>query len=84
MDAVITNRLHAGILALSSLVPVAGVFCSEWGLKNPGIMEVFGMPYLMADQEDVDVGKLIDKIPADASVRIADTIDNFRDVLKFD
>ena len=83
MDVVVTMRLHAGILALSSLIPVIGVFCSDWGLKNPGIMDAFGMPYIMSDLGDEKIEDLVKQIPEDAASRIEERIENFRDVLSF-
>ena len=84
MEFVITMRLHAGILALSTHIPVIGLFCSNWGLKNPGMMETFEMPYLMVDQRDGEIADSVERIPEDAPVRIADQIDSFRDTLVFD
>lgn len=49
VEFLITMRLHAGILSLSALTPVIGVFSVEWGLKNPGIMSDYEMPYVMID-----------------------------------
>lgn len=84
MEYVITMRLHAGILALSALVPVIGIFCSNWGLKNPGMMETFDMPYLLVDREDKRIAELAGSVPSDTSERIKDRIDSFRDTLVFD
>lgn len=84
MEFVITMRLHAGILALSALVPVIGVFCDNWGLKNPGMMEAFDMPYLMVDREDKRIAELVESVPSDTPERIKDRIDSFRDTLVFD
>lgn len=43
--ALITMRLHAGILAIRAGTPVIGFFDSSWGLKNRGIMGDFQMGY---------------------------------------
>lgn len=49
VDCLITMRLHAGILALSALTPVLGLFSEEWGMKNPGIMRDYKMPYMVIE-----------------------------------
>lgn len=49
VEYLITMRLHAGILSLSALTPVIGLFSREWGLKNPGIMNDYEMPYVIID-----------------------------------
>lgn len=84
MEFVITMRLHAGILALSAHVPVVGLFCSKWGLKNPGMMESFDMPYFMVEREDKRIEELVRSFPPDTPERIKDRIDSFRDTLVFD
>lgn len=45
----ITMRLHAAILSLSARTPVVGLFSEEWGLKNPGIMRDYNMPYIIIE-----------------------------------
>ena len=55
VDVLITMRLHAGILALSALTPVIGLFSEEWGLKNPGIMGDYEMPYLIIENNGEDI-----------------------------
>ena len=71
MDLTISMRLHAAILSLSARTPVAGVFSEIWGLKNPGIMSAYGMPYIMAESADAEnLDRLIGAIPADVSERI--------------
>ena len=45
-------RLHSIILALSVGTPCFGLFYSQWGLKNPGLMNYFGMPYKIIDRND--------------------------------
>lgn len=42
-------RLHSIILALSVGTPCYGIFYKEWGLKNPGMMERFSMPFHFMD-----------------------------------
>lgn len=42
-------RLHSIILALSTGTPCFGIFYNEWGLKNPGLMQYFNMPYFILD-----------------------------------
>lgn len=49
VDCLVTMRLHAGILALSARTPVFGLFSKEWGLKNPGIMRDYDMPFIMIE-----------------------------------
>lgn len=51
VEILITMRLHAGILALSALTPVIGLFSEEWGLKNPGIMKDYEMPYFVIEKD---------------------------------
>ena len=51
VELLITMRLHAGILALSALTPVIGLFSEEWGLKNPGIMKDYEMPYCLIEKD---------------------------------
>lgn len=55
VDVLITMRLHAGILALSALTPVIGMFSEDWGLKNPGIMGDYEMPYLIIENDEEDI-----------------------------
>ena len=42
-------RLHSIILALSVGTPCFGLFYRQWGLKNPGLMKDFNMPYRIID-----------------------------------
>lgn len=51
VDLLIGMRLHSIILALSIGTPCFGVFYSQWGLKNPGLMKHFNMPFCMMDEE---------------------------------
>lgn len=44
-DLLLGMRLHSIILALVSLTPCAGLFDRSWGLKNPGVLERFALPY---------------------------------------
>ena len=41
-DLLISMRLHASILAISSGTPVIGFSFDEWGFKNKGILNQFG------------------------------------------
>lgn len=43
--ALITMRLHAGILASVAGTPSIGLFDQSWGLKNSGIMDDYQIPY---------------------------------------
>lgn len=45
MEFILAMRLHAAILSMTANTPVVGYFDSEWGLKNPGIMDDVGMPW---------------------------------------
>lgn len=74
MDYIVTMRLHAGILALSALTPVVGLFSEIWGLKNPGIMRDYGMPYIIVEQEGKTLNEEIIKIKQYPKSRIADKI----------
>lgn len=84
MEALVTMRLHAGILSLSAHTPVIGVFTREWGLKNPGIMKDYNMPFVLI--EDCDCGKIKDLLKkktddikgtiAENIMRQTQTIDN--------
>ena len=75
VDVLITMRLHAGILAMSVDTPVIGIFSNEWGLKNPGIMSDFGMPYVIAEDE-------IQYIPAAGNMLDEDVAENISWLLK--
>ena len=50
VEFLITMRLHAGILSLSANTPVIGLFSEEWGLKNPGMMTDYEMPYVVIEK----------------------------------
>lgn len=66
-DLLIGMRLHSIILALSVGTPCLGLFYREWGLKNPGMMEYFDLPYLFMDDgpsgKDIirEIDNLLDK-----------------------
>lgn len=51
VDLLVGMRLHSMILAISTGTPCMGVFYKEWGLKNPGLMSMFNMPYYFLDGE---------------------------------
>lgn len=60
--ALITMRLHAGILAIRAGTPVIGFFDPSWGLKNKGIMGDFRMGYAedpsaLNDQYAITLGR---------------------------
>lgn len=63
MELTVTMRLHAGILSLSALTPAAGLFSKKWGLKNPGILGFYGMPYLIAEQDERHISRIIEEAP---------------------
>ena len=70
MKFTISMRLHAAILSLSALTPVYGIFSELWGLKNPGIMESYSMPYIVIENskikniESIDDHNCKDKVRA--------------------
>ncbi len=66
VEFLITMRLHAGILSLSALTPVIGLFSGEWGFKNPGIMSDYEMPYVMI--ENIEGNGLANLEPYDKNV----------------
>lgn len=78
MEFLITMRLHAGILSLSALTPVIGLFSEEWGLKNPGMMMDYEMPYVMIEGNE----EKIPIMPTDVQrANIAQFIHNYSDNL---
>lgn len=71
MDLMITMRLHAAILSLSARTPAAGIFSTVWGLKNPGIMTAYEMPYVVAEQDGYgNLDRSITELPKDVSEQI--------------
>ena len=77
MSLTITMRLHAGILSLSALTPVVGLFSQCWGLKNPGVMSAYDMPYLLVEQGTESIEQLVEQIPSDASKKIHEMIKSY-------
>ncbi len=61
LDVLIGMRLHSIILALSVGTACFGLFCKQWGLKNPGTMKSFGMPYRYCE-EDIQVDDVVEEI----------------------
>jgi len=61
VDLLIGMRLHSMILALSVGTPCVGVFYKAWGLKNPGLMSLFDMPYYFLDEE-VSASEVVQKV----------------------
>jgi colanic acid/amylovoran biosynthesis protein len=57
MDLLVGMRLHSIILAISTGIPCFGVFFREWGNKNPGIMEKFGLSYVFLDENNGQLPK---------------------------
>jgi polysaccharide pyruvyl transferase WcaK-like protein len=49
-DALVGMRLHSIILAATAGTPAVGLFYRGWGLKNPGLMDKFGLPYKYIDE----------------------------------
>ena len=74
-------RLHAGILSLSALTPVVGLFSETWGLKNPGILGFYEMPYLIAEQGDRSIGQTAGEAAPGTAETIREKIDS--ELLKF-
>lgn len=50
-DCLIGMRLHSIILAAAAGTPSYGLFLEEWGLKNPGIMDMIMLPFSIVDSE---------------------------------
>jgi polysaccharide pyruvyl transferase WcaK-like protein len=80
-------RLHSIILALNSGTPVLGYFETQWGLKNPGLLNAFNQEYVYSDNNTR--GILIEKLKnhsfnqsIDLSVKILDIKKGFLDNLK--
>lgn len=84
MSLTITMRLHAGILSLSALTPVVGLFSQCWGLKNPGVMSAYGMPYMLVEQGTESIEQLVEQIPSDASKKIHEMINFYGNSIVFD
>lgn len=65
VDFLLGMRLHSIILALSVGTPSAGFFDRSWGLKNPGLMERFNMPYAFVgdklEEVKIRVNEVIEK-----------------------
>lgn len=58
VSLLIGMRLHSMILALSVGTPCIGLFYKEWGLKNPGLMKYFDMPFYFFE-ESIEPEKII-------------------------
>jgi len=59
IDVLIGMRLHSIILATSVGTPCYGLFFDEWGLKNPGTLETFELPYCIIDKGDsIDIDRI--------------------------
>ena len=84
MSLTITMRLHAGILSLSALTPVVGLFSQCWGPKNPGVMSSYNMPYLLVEQNTESIEQLVEQIPSDASEKIHEIISSYGNSIVFD
>lgn len=57
IDLLIGMRLHSIILALTEYTPAVGLFDEEWGLKNPGTMEQFELPYKLYIEDYLEIKK---------------------------
>ena len=80
----ISMRLHAAILSLSAGTPVVGIFSEVWGLKNPGIMSSYDMPYMIVEQGGGTLDNLIESIPENVKERIHDIIHSEREAIAFE
>jgi len=60
-DLLLGMRLHSIILALNAGTPCIGFFDESWGLKNPGILKTFDLPYYFIEDE-IDVKKFIEDL----------------------
>ena len=69
-DLLVGMRLHSIILALSVGTPCYGLFYKEWGLKNPGLMSYFKMPYTLFDDKSICMGEIeqINKLIVDRQI----------------
>ncbi|WP_345843821.1 polysaccharide pyruvyl transferase family protein [Shewanella algae] len=55
IDLLVGMRLHSIILAVSQGTPCYGVFHEDWGLKNPGFMNLFGLKFeLIHDKSELE------------------------------
>lgn len=50
LDLLIGMRLHSLILAAAGGTPGYGLFYKEWGLKNPGMMDLLSLDYKFMDE----------------------------------
>lgn len=69
VDVLVGMRLHSIILALSVGTPCYGVFFEQWGLKNPGLMQEFGMPHTILDGKPFSDG-------AEGAVQVSRLLDD--------
>jgi polysaccharide pyruvyl transferase WcaK-like protein len=83
-DLLLGMRLHSIILAACGGTPSYGLFFSEWGLKNPGIMKSLGLPYAIIEDQPINVEEL--KKQLDSKEKFQQTVSEFykRDSLKFE
>ncbi|AMC94065.1 hypothetical protein AOC36_08705 [Erysipelothrix larvae] len=51
-ECLVGMRLHSIILAMSVGTPVVGYFDEAWGIKNPGTLSKFNMPYCYLNSND--------------------------------
>lgn len=69
-DCLIGMRLHSIILAAAAGTPSYGLFLEEWGLKNPGIMDMIELPFSIVDsksQSKVDFDEISNLLNAKES-----------------
>lgn len=61
-DLVLGMRLHSIILALSVGTPCVGYFERGWGLKNPGVLEMFNLPFFFINENNEEFSSKVTDI----------------------
>lgn len=74
-------RLHSLILAMSVETPVVGYFDSNWGNKNPGTLEKFGMPFGFIN-DNSDLYSLLEKALKNHKTMISSIAEAKENVIK--
>ncbi|QGG47304.1 polysaccharide pyruvyl transferase family protein [Heliorestis convoluta] len=85
-DLLIGMRLHSIIMALSTYTPAVGFFDEDWGLKNPGLMQKFKLPYKFVEDEVTDLVNECDFVinnKNEIKIRIKDTVEKETERIKF-
>lgn len=68
-DLLIGMRLHSIIMALSIGTPCIGYFDKTWGLKNPGVLEEFGLPVIFIDDNESSLYPHVKQLLRESLVR---------------